>query len=163
MCYKFVQMKIVKYFLSIFLMSGFISCKQVNVYEYNTNIPLQKWNAKFSADGSFVIKDTAALYNIYIVLRHLDSYKYNNIWLNVGLAQGKDSLYFQKLNLTLGDDASGWEGVGMNDIWEVRKLINGRPKKFVKAGEYHFRIFQVMRDNPLPGVLSAGLRVEKAD
>ena len=135
----------------------------MNVYEYNTSIPSQKWDNTFSAKGTFIIKDTAALYNIYIVLRHLDSYKYNNIWLNVGLASGKDSLYYQKLNLQLGDDANGWEGSGMNDIWEIRKLINGRPKKFVKAGEYHFMIYQIMRENPLAGILSAGLRVEKAE
>lgn len=156
-------MKIVIYSFFVLSFTGLFSCKQVNVYEYNTNIPEQKWNRSFSAEGSFTIKDTSALYNLYIVFRHLDSYKYNNIWLNVGLAHGKDSLYFQKLNLILGTDASGWEGSGMNDLWEVRKLINSRSQKFVKAGEYHFRINQLMRDNPLPGILSAGLRVEKAE
>ena len=72
-------------------------------------------------------------------------------------------MHFQHADLSLANDATGWEGSGMNDIWEVRKLLNGRPRRFVKAGEYRFSITQIMRDNPLPGIISAGLRVQKAD
>lgn len=144
------------------LICGFFSCRQINVYEFNTNIPDQQWNRNFSVSGSFKITDTTSSYSLYLVLRHLDAYKYDNIWLNVGLAGPGDSLFHQKVNLTLANDANGWEGSGMNDIWEVRKILNGQPRKFIKGGVYHFNISQIMRDNPLPGILSAGLRVEKA-
>ena len=63
----------------------------------------------------------------------------------------------------LQDDAKGWEGTGMDDIWEVRKLINGQPRRFIKKGQYNFSISQAMRDNPLPGIMNVGLRVEKAE
>lgn len=139
------------------------SCKQVDVYEKNTPIPHYKWQQNFAATGSFIIKDTLAAYNIYIVLRHTDAYKYNNIWLNVGLRAPGDTMFFQNLNLTLANDATGWEGSGMNDIWEVRKLVNGQPRRFIKNGEYTFSITQIMRDNPLAGIMSAGLRVQKAN
>ena len=78
-------------------------------------------------------------------------------------APGDTSLQFQKINLPLGSDAKGWEGVGMNDIWEVRKLISGTPKRFIKVGDYTFTIGQLMRDNPLQHIISAGLRIEKAN
>ena len=94
-------------------------------------------------------------------MRHTDAYKYNNIWLNIGLQPPGDSLITQKVNLTLGDDANGWEGTGMNDIWEVRKLLNGQPRRFKKAGNYYFTISQIMRDNPLEHIMNAGLRLEK--
>ena len=81
--------------------------------------------------------------------------------MNVGLQGPGDTMYFQKVNLTLGTDANEWEGTGMNDIWEVRKLINGRPRRFIKKGEYNFSISQIMRDNPLPNIMSVGLRVDK--
>ncbi|MCP9750434.1 gliding motility lipoprotein GldH [Ferruginibacter sp. HRS2-29] len=99
---------------------------------------------------------------IYIVLRHSDAYQYNNIWLNVGLQSPGDSMYTQKVDLSLGSDAAGWEGSGMGDIWEVRKLLNSKPSRFKRNGEYNFKIQQLMRDNPLANVMSAGLRVEKA-
>ena len=140
-----------------------ISCNQLNVFEQNTTIPHYEWNSNFNAAGTFVISDTLASYNIYIVIRHTDAYKYNNIWLNVGLQSPADSMYFQKVNLSLGDDASGWEGTGMNDIWEVRKLLTGQPRRFKKYGVYKFNIAQIMRDNPLQNVMSAGLRIQKTN
>jgi gliding motility-associated lipoprotein GldH len=138
------------------------SCRQINVFEKNTTIPQYEWLNSFAVSGNFIIADTTASYNLYLVLRHTDAYKYNNIWLNVGLQAPGDSLYFQKIDLSLGDDAAGWEGTGMNDIWEVRKLLSGQPRRFKKLGEYQFQIRQIMRDEPLKNILSAGLRVEKA-
>ena len=139
----------------------FVSCKQTELYEKDTVIPKQQWQSNFTATGSFNITDTFAHYNIYVVLRHTDAYKYNNIWLNIGLQSQGDSIIFQKADLLLGNDAAGWEGTGMNDIWEVRKLLNGEPRKFKRTGIYHFIIAQIMRENPLSYVMSAGLRVEK--
>jgi gliding motility-associated lipoprotein GldH len=137
------------------------SCTQTDVFEKNTTIPKYQWQSNYTASGSFLIKDTAAAYDIYIVLRHTDAYKYNNIWLNIGLQPPGDSLYTQKVDLQLGDDARGWYGSGMNDIWEVRKLLNGSPRRFKKAGSYNFIISHIMRDNPLPDIMSVGLRIER--
>jgi gliding motility-associated lipoprotein GldH len=137
------------------------SCAQLEVYEKNTPIPNQEWKSSFTTVGSFTISDTLAAYSISLVLRHTDAYKYNNIWLNIGLQPPGDSMSVQKVDLKLASDASGWEGTGMNDIWEVRKLLNGEPRRFKKAGTYRFTIGQIMRDEPLQHVLSAGLRVEK--
>lgn len=137
------------------------SCTQIELYEKNSTIPQFAWQHNFSAKGEFMITDTVSAYSIYLVLRHTDAYQYNNIWLSVGLHPPGDSMHFQKVNLQLGDDANGWEGTGMNDIWEVRKLLNGEPRRFKKAGKYSFTISQIMRDNPLLHVMSAGLRLEK--
>lgn len=137
------------------------SCKQIDVFEKNTTIPEYKWQQKFSAKGDFLITDSIAAYSIYLVLRHTDAYQYNNIWLNIGLQPPGDSMHYQKVNLQLGDDANGWEGTGMNDIWEVRKLLNAEPRRFKQPGKYRFTISQVMRDDPLLYIMSAGLRIEK--
>ena len=137
------------------------SCKQIDVFEKNTVIPKYEWRSDFSVSGNFLITDTVSEYNIYLVLRHTDAYQYNNIWLNIGLQAPGDSLYNQKVDLKLGDDANGWEGTGMNDIWEVRKLLNGQPRRFKHTGNYYFNISQIMRDDPLPNIMSAGLRIEK--
>ena len=147
-------------FSCIFIATG---CKQIDVFEKNTTIPNKEWKASFGAKGNFEIKDTLAFYELYVVLRHTDAYKYNNIWLNVGLQSPGDSMYFQKVNLSLGNDADGWFGSGMNDIWEVRKRLTDKPMRFKKAGTYNFSIFQIMRDNPLAEIMSAGLRVTKAN
>ena len=137
------------------------SCTQIDIFEKNTVIPQYEWQQSFTAKGDFIISDTVAAYSIYLVLRHTDAYKYNNLWLNIGLQPPGDSMRIQKINLILGDDANGWEGTGMNDIWEVRKLLNDAPRRFKQPGKYSFSIAQIMRDNPLPHIMSAGLRIEK--
>ena len=158
--------KINKYKFQLLLFSAacclfFSSCTQIELFEKNTVIPNYKWQQNFIATGDFVITDTVSAYGIYLVLRHTDAYQYNNIWLNIGLQPPGDSMRIQKVNLTLGDDANGWEGAGMNDIWEVRELLNGQPRRFKLAGKYSFNISQIMRDNPLLHIMSVGLRLEK--
>ncbi len=146
-----------------FLLILLLSCKQTDVFEKNTTIPKYEWRSDFEAAGNFDIADTVSAYSIYLVLRHTDAYKYNNIWLHIGLQPPGDSLFKQRVELKLGDDANGWEGSGMNDIWEVRKLLNGQPRRFKKTGTYRFTISQIMRDDPLANIMSVGLRLEKRD
>jgi gliding motility-associated lipoprotein GldH len=137
------------------------SCTQIEVFEKNNVIPKYQWEQNFTATGEFIITDTTTAYSIYLVMRHTDAYQYNNIWLNIGLQPPGDSMRIQKVNIKLGDDANGWEGTGMNDIWELRKLLNGEPRRFKQAGKYRFTISQIMRDNPLRNIMSVGLRIEK--
>lgn len=159
---RFPSTGIKKLFILLLIVILFSSCTRLDVFEKNTTIPGMKWNTNFIATGAVNISDTVSAYNIYIVMRHTDAYNYNNIWLNTGLQAPGDSMKFQKINLTLGNDASGWEGSGMNDIWEVRKLISGVPKRFIRSGLYNFSIQHIMRDDPLREVMSIGIRLEKA-
>ena len=151
-----------KYLITGLLISFFLcSCRQTEIFEKDAVIPGYKWQSNFKASGAFIITDTVSEYNIYIVIRHTDAYAYNNIWLNISRQEPGSSLHEQKLNLNLGNDAEGWEGIGMNDIWESKKLISGPHTRFSKAGEYRFGISQIMRDDPLEHVMSIGLRLEK--
>ena len=137
------------------------ACTQLDVFEKNSPIPKNEWSYNLKPTFDFTINDTTASYNLFIVLRHTDAYRYNNIWLNVGTQSPKDTVRYQKFDLQLGNDAQGWEGTGMDNIWELRKMITNGPVKFNKAGTYHFSVAQIMRENPLPNVMSVGIRVEK--
>ena len=158
MCCKNFRLNISSVAMIICISLG--SCTSINVYERTVPIPLQAWYYNNTPSFSFNITDTLASYNIYIVLRHTDAYEYNNIWLRLGI---KSPINFQNQNLdiTLGSDAKGWEGKGMDDIFEVRKNITNGPVPFKKSGTYTFTISQIMRENPLKHILNVGVRVEK--
>ena len=145
----------------LFAICVLASCEEIKLHEHHANISSKGWLASDSAKGSFNINDTTSNYRLYLVIRHKDAYQFNNIWLNVGLAAPGDTMYVQKINFSLGSDASGWEGVGMGDIWELRKPLNDLPQQFRKSGTYQYSITQIMRENPLLGIMSVGLRVEK--
>lgn len=141
----------------------FIACAKIGVYEKTEAIPSQSWWYNNKASFTFTITDTTTAYNVYIVIRHTDAYNYNNIWLTVGSKAPGDTLRFQNINLELGNDIKGWEGTGMDDIYEVRKNITPGPVPFKKAGEYTFTVSQIMRENPLKHILNVGVRVEKVN
>jgi gliding motility-associated lipoprotein GldH len=145
----------------IFVSAIFVSCIKINLFEKQAVIPSQQWFYNQVPQFTFHIDDTTSLYNVYIVLRHTDLYQYNNIWLRIGLKTPKDSSDFQNINVILGTDSKGWQGSGMDDIFEVRKNISAAPFTFKTPGDYTFSVAQIMRENPLNYILNVGIRVEK--
>jgi len=145
-----------------------IACKQSDVFESTTAIPRFQWKADLPCEAGFDITDTTALYNVYLVFRHTDAYKYNNVWINAGFQEPGKTMQFKKLNFVIGDERNSmWKGSGMDDIWEARELFpadslfTGNPTKFQHPGHYQFKLYHAMYDEPLDHVLHVGVRVEK--
>ena len=137
-------------------------CTTIDVFEKNVSIPNLEWSSAFKPEIEFEVADTASLYNIYIVVRHTDAYRYKNIWLNVYTQVPGDSIIKQRLDLALATDDKGWLGSGMDDIFEHRIRITNAPVRLNKKGLYKFRLEQIMREDPLQYVMNVGIRVEKA-
>jgi gliding motility-associated lipoprotein GldH len=163
MCYNLPGK--MKRICSILILTIFLyRCTPIDVTEQSIAIPKMEWQQANICSGSFNVTDTINIYNFYITLRHTDAYSYNNIWLNVGTKAPNDSAFtYQKINMPLGNDAVGWYGNGMNDIWETQHKLNPFPSTFKKTGVYNFSIEHIMRDNPLPHVLNVGFKVQKAN
>jgi gliding motility-associated lipoprotein GldH len=141
------------------------SCTTTDLYEKNTAIPGHAWESSFQPSFSFTITDTSSLYNVMLVLRHTEKYAFNNIWLNVTVQAPGDSVRSFRAEKILATNAAGWLGTGMDDIYEHRIPLNTDLAQnifsFRRPGEYRFTLEQIMRENPLRHVLSAGLRIEK--
>jgi gliding motility-associated lipoprotein GldH len=142
----------------------FASCTTLDASEQTITIPKMEWSQSNICKGEFEITDTNASYNYYVILRHTDAYAYNNIWVQIGIKAPNDSTFsYQKINMPLGNDANGWYGTGLNDIWESLHKLNPLPASVKAAGKYSFSIEQIMRDNPLSQVLGVGFKVQKAN
>ena len=150
-----------KFLISVVVLLGiFASCSQIDVYEKTVPFTRHNWSENEKPAFDFTITDTAARYNVFVVLRHTDAYHYNNLWMNVTITPPGDTARTVRANLKLGDNKH-WLGNSIDDIVEHRILINTSPLLF-KKGNYKFIIQQIMRESPLPDVLNAGIRVEKA-
>ena len=150
-------------FLYLAVMMSLTACNwTTGVFEKNQTFDNHDWPSSLKPDIAFEITDTVSLYNIYIVLRHTDAYHYNNIYVRAtvkepGDPHGKSGDY----DLQLATNNNGWIGTAMDDIYDARLLI--QPKtRFRKSGVYHVTLEQLMREDPLKYILSAGLRVERA-
>ena len=146
--------------LFILLASLITGCTTIGVYEKTQAFSNQAWASANRLNFSFDITDTATGYNVFVVLRHTDAYRYNNIYLNITSINPGDSAVTTLQNLTLANN-SGWLGVAMDDVIEHRIAINPNAVR-LKKGKYQVMLQQIMRDDPLPGILNAGIRVEKA-
>ena len=157
----FAKSLALKFFLVIVISFVLVSCTtKTDVFEKNVSIPKHEWSSGFKPEISFDIVDTASRYDIYVVLRHTDAYRYKNIWLNAYLQFPGDTLKKQQLNLQLATDEKGWLGSGMDDIFEHRIPITQAPVQ-LRAGLHRFRIEHIMREEPLENVMNIGIRVEK--
>jgi gliding motility-associated lipoprotein GldH len=150
-----------KFIFIFFLTTSIISCAKIDLFEKQVALPSQQWFYKNVPAFTFNITDTSSFYNLYIILRHTDAYNYNNIWVQLGSKAPGDTMHFQNINLELATDANGWQGTGVDDIFEIRKNITPGPVPFKKPGEYTFSVAQIMRENPLNHILNVGFRVEK--
>jgi gliding motility-associated lipoprotein GldH len=152
MCLK----KNIAFFGLIFFLQ---SCNTIDVYEKTVALPRHEWQSADRLSLTFDIKDSLAYYNLYFVLRHTESYHYNNIWIDLTSVFPNDTARTQRLNIQLAN-TNGWLGTAMDDIIEQRLLINKQPLR-LRAGTYQFSLQQIMREDPLQNILNAGLRVEK--
>ena len=144
-----------------YLLTG---CNTIDLYEKSVSIPGHAWSSGFKPSFTFTIKDTSVPYKVFFVLRHTDSYSFNNIYINIiTKIPGADTTHTGPLPLELATNEKGWLATGMDDIYEHRIQLSdaGRDFYFKKPGEYSFTVEQIMREDPLKNVLSAGLRIEK--
>lgn len=134
---------------------------ELRVFEKNIPVPGYEWSYDFKPSYAVQITDTAALYNIYVTFRHTAAYPFSNIWLLITTEYPGEKPVTSRVELPLADVGGKWLGSGMDGIFDHRIPIQ-RHAKFNKKGIYHFSFEQNMRENPLPHVMSVGLRIEKA-
>jgi gliding motility-associated lipoprotein GldH len=141
------------------------SCQplKMDTYEKNLEIPGHEWSYghKPVFEVTLLPQDTAYLYNIFVNVRHKDSYPYSNIWLVVNTQFPEGQPIPQRVELPLADMSGKWLGSGLDDIYEHQIPIQQKAI-LNKPGTYRFTFEQNMRQNPLPDIMNVGLRIEKA-
>ncbi|RNI25819.1 gliding motility lipoprotein GldH [Rufibacter latericius] len=151
-------------FVSLLSLGLFLaSCDANRVFEENQDIPDNQWPVKLAPDFSFEITDTTQQYNVFFNVRNALHYPFYNLYLRHYLV-GPDGKQVNSMlhEMFLMDPKTGEpRGNGTGDIFDhrFRALKNIR---FRQAGTYKLRVNQYMRQDPLPGIMSVGVRVEKA-
>ncbi len=151
----------IKTFLILFIVTALCkSCDTIDLFEQSKSFTRHEWQRAEKPSFTFLVEDSLSFYNLYAVIRHTDAYPFNNIWLKITRQSPQQNADTQKANLMLADNTRGWLGTAFNDVIEHRILLNKQPVRLQK-GEHTFTLEQIMRENPLRYVLSAGIRVEK--
>lgn len=147
--------------LGVFIVFVFAACSVRNdVYEKLASFPRHEWPGNEKKTFTFEIKDSSAQYRLYFVFRHFEAYRYKNIWLNIQL-KAPDTMFSVRREFILTDNEQ-WHGNTIDDIVEQRIVFDAEPA-LLKPGAYTITLQQIMREDPLQGVLNAGVRIEKVN
>jgi len=137
-----------------------ISCNQDAYYEVNKSISNREWSYSDKVKFDVPIDDNQAKYEVYINLRHDNSYDYSNIY--VLLHQKGKSLQdtFIRKEIKLAELDGQWVGKSSGNLFETQTLVYDN-FTFPDTGTYHFEVEQNMRVNPLKNVVDVGLKFVK--
>ena len=148
--------------LSIILILFFslTSCDPTRVYEKNEKIPDYNWDQNYALSFIVDIQDTTSYHTIYLNVRNAGYFRFSNlfVFINTRLPQGQ--IQRDTTECTLASPDGKWYGEGLGDIYDNRILFKSHVR-FPQQGEYRFDLIQAMRVNPLPGIMDAGIRIEK--
>lgn len=151
-------MRLIYLFAVLFILTG---CDSNRLFEENLAVKDHEWYVESSLEFLVPVTDTASLYNVFVNVRNAGYYRYSNLYLFINTTLPGGQLQRDTLECILAAPDGRWLGDGLGDIWDNRVLFK-RNVKFPVEGEYKFELIQAMRVNPLPGIMDAGIRIERA-
>ncbi|MGB1207510.1 MAG: gliding motility lipoprotein GldH [Chitinophagales bacterium] len=139
-----------------------IACDSNKVFEKNEDLASATWAYEDTISFDVPIMDTISRYNVFVNVRHTNEYEYRNLWIYAHTHFPSGKSLKTRIDLPLADKEGKWYGKGLGEIINTQILI--QPKAMMTdTGTYRFELEQNMRQNPLPNMMSVGLRVEKAN
>lgn len=146
----------------LFVAASFVSCDGTRLYEENREVNGGVWDMKQKLAFDFEIPDTTTKYNFYFNVRNTDEYPYSNLYVFFHTSFPNGKMGNDTIEFPLADEQGRWYGKGQGDVHDCR-LIFRKGVRFPLAGKYHMEIEQAMRMEQLPGVIDAGIRIERAE
>ena len=139
-----------------------VSCDPSRVFEENKKLDDNNWDKDNALTFIVNINDTIHNHNVYINVRNAGFYNFSNIFLFINTRFPDGQMKRDTFECILASPDGEWLGDGSGDIWDNRILFKENVR-FPVTGEYRFELIQAMRINPLPGIMDAGIRIEKAE
>lgn len=132
------------------------------VFEQNQAIAGGEWGIDDQVSFDFTIEDTLSNHDFFVNIRNSGDYEYSNLYLFVKTTfpNGKSAL--DTVECILADPSGRWLGSGVGDIIDHQVLYKFK-RRFPLAGGYNITLRHAMREDPLEGILDAGIRIAKTE
>ncbi len=137
------------------------ACSGKIVYSKYHTFGESEWHAKDKAVFDLDIADTQNFNNISLMVRHAESYPFNNLFLFVTTTYPDGKITRDTMEVVLASDKGEWFGSGAGDIFDYKVPIK-KNVRFPLAGKYKFEFEQAMRVDPLPMMMDFGFEIEKS-
>jgi gliding motility-associated lipoprotein GldH len=147
--------------LIIFLAFFITSCNKDVVFSKYQTFNENEWSTKEKAVFDLEIIDNQTLNTISLMIRHGDSYPYNNLFLFVTSTYPDGKVLKDTMEVVLANEKGEWLGSGVGDIFDLKVPIK-KNVRFPLLGKYQFSFEQAMRVDPLPMIMDFGFEIEKS-
>jgi gliding motility-associated lipoprotein GldH len=140
----------------------FVSCNDKVIFSKYETLPEEGWKTENKLSYEVDIKDVNSLNNVFLTVRHADSYPYSNLFVFLTTTYPNGKITIDTLECVLANKKGEWQGDGAGEIWD-NKIPLKQNLRFPQAGKYKFTFEQGMRSNPLPLIMDFGMILEKAN
>ena len=136
------------------------SCSNDNLYNESVVIPDAKWDMNNIPFFDVTVSDTLSDYAFYLNIRHLENYRYSNLYVFLHTEFPNGNITHDTIECTFARPDGSCMSKGIGTIRSAKILLNPA-LRFPLSGIYHFEIEQAMRDEVLNGITDIGLCFEK--
>ena len=145
--------------LIIGLTLAFTACTNSN-FNKRSVIPEAEWPAENRVSFDVPIDDTINGYVFGMELRHLENYRYSNLFVFLHTTFPNGNVTRDTIECTLATPEGRWIGKSSGSMRDLRIPLNPN-LQFPLTGTYHFEIEQAMREPVLKGISDIGIFVER--
>lgn len=150
----------------LLLLISVSSCDSNRVFDVYKSVPNQ-WHKDSIITFNITPPDSVNPYDLFVNIRNNNDYKYNNLYLIVGIDFPNGKIIKDTLQYAMAKPNGELLGSGFSDTKE-NKLWYKEKMTFNENGEYLVRIQHAMRENGvvqgiehLDGITDIGFRIEK--
>lgn len=137
-----------------------VSCGNDKLFNDSVVIPEAKWDNRMLPFFDLTVNDTLSDYAFYLNIRHLENYRYSNLYVFLHTEFPNGNITHDTIECTFARPDGSWMSKGSGTIRSAKILLNPA-LRFPLTGSYHFEIEQAMRDDVLKGITDIGLSFEK--
>lgn len=138
----------------------FLSACNNDSFDKRTVIPEAEWRQENLVTFDVDINDTISPYEFGIGLRHLENYRYSNLFIFLHTTMPNGNHTHDTIECTLATPEGKWIGKSSGSMRDLTVPLNEN-LLFPLSGTYHFEIEQAMREPKLKGISDIGLYIEK--
>ena len=143
----------------LFMLLLLASCSN-DSFDKRTVIPEAAWPQERRVAFDVDINDTISAYAFGLGLRHLENYRYSNLFVFLHTRMPNGNITHDTIECTLATPDGHWIGKGSGSMRDLIVPLN-EYLRFPLAGTYHFEIEQAMREPVLKGIADIGLYIDK--
>lgn len=143
----------------VVLLLAVASCTSSN-FNKRVVIPEAEWPQESRVAFDVSIDDTINGYVFGLELRHLENYRYSNLFVFLHTTMPNGNHTRDTIECTLATPEGRWLGKSSGSMRDLRIPLNEQ-LRFPLTGDYHFEIEQAMREPVLKGISDIGIFIEK--